>query len=96
MERAGVGGNVTLQFIVERDASVDTTSFRTFNSPHDLFTAAAQQMITNGRVQSARANDHAVRQLVRHTFVFEPADSSVDCRRSWARLDTTFVCAKRR
>jgi protein TonB len=45
MLRAGLGGRVVMQFIINADGKVREGSLRLLTSPHQDFTAAVQQML---------------------------------------------------
>jgi TonB family protein len=70
---AGVGGRVTMQFIVDTLGLVEPTSIKILTSTHEAFSTAAREGIVEARFTPASYGEHAVRQLTRMpvSFVLE-------------------------
>jgi hypothetical protein len=91
MRNAGVGGDVTLRFVLDSAGVVDSGSVVVIRSPHDLFTAEARRELLKGHGSPALILGRPVRQILSHTFSFSPSDG--DCRvRAAAAPDTTLIC----
>jgi TonB family protein len=71
LERAGVGGDVLVQFVVDTSGRVERGSVAILQSSHDEFASAVQQRLAALRFVPARARGRVVRQLVEQRFTFE-------------------------
>ncbi len=72
---AGIGGRVTLQFIVDTLGLVEATSVQVVATTHDAFANAAREGIVEARFVPARYGGHPVRQLSRLPVKFVVATS---------------------
>ena len=70
LRRAGVGGEVLVQFIVNADGTADVASLKVLKSSNDLFTQAVRNTLPQMRFNAARVGGKAVRQLVQAPFSF--------------------------
>lgn len=70
LERAGIGGRVVLEFVVDSAGRVEPASVRLLESSAEAFEAAAREAVLEARFRPARAAGHAVRQLVRQVMTF--------------------------
>lgn len=70
LRRAGVEGKVLAQFVVNRDGTVDLSSFKVLQSPDQQFTQAVKGALPSMRFSPAQVGGRPVRQLVQMPFVF--------------------------
>lgn len=62
---AGIGGEVTIQFIVDTLGLVEEPSIKVLSSTREAFATAVREGIVEARFAPARYGKHAVRQLTR-------------------------------
>lgn len=62
---AGIGGRVTIQFIVDTLGLVEEPSIEVLSTTHEAFATAVKEGIVEARFSPARYGEHAVRQLTR-------------------------------
>ncbi len=71
LKTAGVVGEVQVQFVVNADGRVDTSTFKVLKSAHPLFTEAVRAWLPDARFTPATVNNGmTVKQLVQMPFVF--------------------------
>jgi TonB family protein len=70
LERAGVPGNVVVEFVVDTAGRVERRTLRIVASSHPGFEAAAREAALATRFRTARAHGTPVRQLVRQRLSF--------------------------
>ena len=70
--RAGVGGQVVVEFIVDTTGAVEAGSVDVLQSSNPLFTIAARAALALGRFEPARLHGRPVRQFVQLPFNFTP------------------------
>ena len=63
-------GDVTLQFMVLANGSIDTKSMHVLRSTHDLFTTAVRRAFVSWHAKPARYRGRAVKQLVEYEVLF--------------------------
>ena len=71
LERAGVGGDVVAQFVVDTLGRVERNSVAIQHASHAEFGRAVQERVAGLRFVPARARGRVVRQLVQQRFTFE-------------------------
>jgi TonB family protein len=74
--RAGVGGQVVVEFIVDTTGAVEAESVDVLQSSNPLFTMAARAALALGRFEPARLHGRRVRQVVQLPFNFTPPPPS--------------------
>jgi protein TonB len=70
LARAGIPGQVELEYVVDTTGRVEPGSLRTLVTTHPAFEAAARVTVLASRYRPARLGGRAVRQLVRQTLKF--------------------------
>ncbi len=70
LEKAGVGGEVLAQFVVDTNGLVEASSFKVIKSSDDAFTKAVKDAIPGMRFSPAEEGGQRVRQLVELPFTF--------------------------
>jgi protein TonB len=70
LRTAGVGGEVLVQFVVDREGRADPKSLKILKSDHDLFTAAVRNALPQLQFNPARVGGKAVSQVVQQPFTF--------------------------
>jgi TonB family protein len=70
LRNANVTGDVLMQFVVNTDGTVDTTTAHSLKSTHDFFTQAVRTILPDLRFVPATLQGKPVRQLVQMPFVF--------------------------
>lgn len=71
LKAAGVTGRVTLQFIVNTDGTVESSSVRVISSTNKQFEEPAIAAIKKARFKPAKVKGAPVRQLVQQAIAFE-------------------------
>lgn len=71
LERAGVSGDVTAQFVVDTAGRVERGSIAILHASHTEFANAVRERLSALRFAPARAQGRLVRQLVEQRFAFE-------------------------
>jgi len=71
LERAGIAGAVTVQFVVDTAGRVEGGSVRVLHATHGDFAAAVEARLKSFRFVPARARGRLVRQLAEQRFQFE-------------------------
>jgi len=71
--RAGVGGRVLVEFIIDTAGHPETASLRVVESSHPAFDASALETIQRSLFRPARVRGRAVRQLTRQAIGFRIA-----------------------
>jgi TonB family protein len=72
LEQAGIGGQVTIQAIVDTTGRVEANSVRTIQSSNPAFEQAARTYVLKALWRPARVHGRAVRVLVSIPLVFKP------------------------
>jgi protein TonB len=70
LRRAGVEGDVTVQFVVDTTGRVDMRSIEVLRSTHDAFTAAVRETLEKLRFAPGAAGERKVRALAVMPFHF--------------------------
>ena len=71
LEAAGLAGKVELEFVVDTTGRVEVSSLAVRSASAPEFEEAARAAVLDTRFRPARAQGHAVRQLVRQSLVFK-------------------------
>jgi TonB family protein len=71
LERAGIGGRVELEYVVDSLGQAESGSLRVIEGGHPAFEAAARAAVLESRNRPARAGGRPVRQLVRQRLSFQ-------------------------
>jgi len=66
----GIGGRVTVEFVIDTLGAVEPGSIRVTGSTHKAFEASAREAIAKARFRPARLSAHPVRQLTRQAIRF--------------------------
>ena len=73
---AGIGGAVTLQFVVDTLGNVEPGSVKVLEASHDPFATAAVQAIKASRFRPGRMRGEPIRQLVQQRVRFEAPEGA--------------------
>ncbi|MEO7647897.1 MAG: TonB family protein [Gemmatimonadaceae bacterium] len=71
--RAGVGGRVVAEFVVDERGAIESGSFGIVSSSHAYFNAAVRSALEGAVFRAAKMAGQNVKQLVQLPFVFNPA-----------------------
>lgn len=71
--RAGVGGRVVAEFVVDEQGAIEPESFGIVSSPHAYFNTAVRVALESAIFRAAKVAGRNVRQLVQLPFAFDPA-----------------------
>ena len=71
LRAAGIGGTVTVQFVVDTTGRVEMASIRPLASTHDLFTRAVTAALRETRFTPGLMGGRRVRTLVERSFRFD-------------------------
>lgn len=72
LRKAGIGGRVLVEFIVDEQGKVDPESVNIVSSTHPLLSAAVRSAVVHARFAPAYTKGHVVRQVVQQPVVFDP------------------------
>jgi protein TonB len=72
LQDAGIGGQVTLEFVIEADGTVDRNSVKVIQASHEQFRAVSSQVVERFRFRPGRYQDKDVRVLVRMPIIWQP------------------------
>ena len=72
LERAGVGGRVIAQFVVDTTGHPETSGFRILSSTNPAFNEPAKEMIMKSVFRPGRVRGQAVRVQVQQAVSFNP------------------------
>ena len=70
LRKAGVEGEVLVQFVVRPDGRADVATLKILKQSHDLFGAAVKNALPMARFNPARVGGKAVSQLVQMPYTF--------------------------
>jgi TonB family protein len=70
LRKAGIEGEVLVQFVVRPDGRADVASLRVLKQSHDLFAAAVKNALPMARFNPALVGGKAVSQLVQMPYTF--------------------------
>jgi protein TonB len=70
MKRAGIAGEVSAQYVVDKTGRVDMSSFKVLKSSGPEFTAAVRAALPTFRFDAAVIRGTKVAQLVQQAFEF--------------------------
>jgi protein TonB len=70
LARAGVGGHVLVQFMIDSAGGVDVASLQVINSTNTLFTQAVRSVLPRLHFTPAQVGDRTVGVTVRQPFLF--------------------------
>ena len=70
LRKAGIEGEVLVQFVVRPDGRADVASFKVLKQSHDLFAAAVKNALPAARFNPALVGGRAVSQLVQMPYTF--------------------------
>ncbi|HEX6926634.1 MAG TPA: TonB family protein [Longimicrobiaceae bacterium] len=72
LQDAGIGGTVTLQFVVEADGTVNPQTVEVLNATHPQFESVSRQVVERFRFRPGIYRDQEVRVLVRMPITWQP------------------------
>lgn len=72
LQDAGIGGTVTLQFVVETDGTVNGESVQVLNASHEAFESVSRRVVERFRFRPGVYRDQEVRVLVRMPITWKP------------------------
>lgn len=72
--RAGVGGRVVAEFIVDEHGAIEAGSFGIASTTHPYFSASVRAALEGAIFRAATLAGRKVRQLVQIPFVFDPSN----------------------
>ncbi|MEP7271414.1 MAG: energy transducer TonB, partial [Acidobacteriota bacterium] len=70
LAEAGIGGSVTLSFVIDAEGKVEEEGIEVVQATHPGFVAAARETVLTSRFRAARKGGAAVRVRVRQTITF--------------------------
>ncbi|HET7321702.1 MAG TPA: TonB family protein [Longimicrobiaceae bacterium] len=73
LQDAGISGSTMLQFVIEKDGSVDESTVKVISASNDQFADPAVKAITRARFSPGRYKGKAVRTLVQIPITWKPA-----------------------
>ena len=73
LRAAGIGGSVTMQFVIDTTGRVEMASVRLLASTHELFARAVTTSLRDARFTPGRIGGRPVRTLVERSFRFDIA-----------------------
>jgi protein TonB len=71
---AGVGGTVVVQFVVNAEGRVESSSIRIIRAEHPALGEQTRRAVADFRFRPAQKGNRNVRQLVQMPIVWQPAD----------------------
>ena len=74
LQDAGIGGTVTMQFVIEPDGTVDMTSVKVIDSPHDQLSEASVKAVERFRFRPGRYKNEPVRVLIQMPITWQPSN----------------------
>lgn len=72
LQDAGIGGSVTLEFIVEANGTVNPASVRVLDASHQQFERVSAEVVERFRFRPGLYGDQEVRVLVRMPITWQP------------------------
>lgn len=82
MREARIEGQVLVQFVVETDGTVESSTVEVLNSSHRAFEAPAKDMIARCRFRPGQVDGHPVRTLVQMPIMFRLGASEAQPRQA--------------
>ena len=73
LQDAGIGGTVIMQFVIEPDGSVDMSSVKVIDSPHEQLSDASIKAVERFRFRPGRYKGENVRVLIQMPITWQPA-----------------------
>ena len=73
LQDAGIGGTVVMQFVIEPDGTVDMSSVKVIDSPHEQLSDASSQAVERVRFRPGRYKGENVRVLIQMPITWQPA-----------------------
>ena len=73
LQDAGIGGTVVMQFVIEPDGTVDMSSVKVIDSPHEQLSDASVKAVERFRFRPGRYKGENVRVLIQMPITWQPA-----------------------
>lgn len=73
LQDAGIGGTVTLEFVVEPDGTVDGSTVKVLDASHEQFGNVSRSVVERFRFRPGIYQDREVRVLVRMPITWQPS-----------------------
>ena len=73
LQDAGIGGTVVMQFVIEPDGTVDMSSVKVIDSPHEQLSDASIKAVERFRFRPGRYKGENVRVLIQMPITWQPA-----------------------
>ena len=73
LQDAGIGGTVVVQFVIEPDGTVDMSSVKVIDSPHEQLSDASVRAVERFRFRPGRYQGENVRVLIQMPITWQPA-----------------------
>lgn len=72
LQDAGIGGQTVMQFVIEKDGSVDPSTVKVISSTHEQFADASQKVVEKFRFSPGKYKGQPVRVLIQMPITWQP------------------------
>jgi protein TonB len=72
LQDAGIGGQTVMQFVIEKDGTVDPTTVKVVSTSHEQFADASSKVVEKFRFSPGRYKGQPVRVLIQMPITWQP------------------------